>query len=348
MKHMLVILVLLLNLQANGSESTQPPPSLVQTVKVKEGFANSLQSYVGTLYYDRNSDLASESSGVVNKLYVKEGQKVKKGDILLKIESSVLRAKLKAKQAILNSFLSLQTKQKKDLKRAEALINRNSIAQSSYDNTYYTLESLNAEIESHKAELLSMKIELGKKTIKAPFDAVIISRKVDIGEWVAVGSSVFNIIDPKSIEAKINIPSKLLETISKGQKLQAMIGKKSIEVSVKTIVPFADKASRTFPVKLSFKSDKNLIEGMRIDVKVPTLKNEKVLLVPRDAVIKRFGNFVVFSVVDSKAMMLQVSQINYVQNKAAIFAPGLKEGMRVVTKGNERIFPGMAVIEKAD
>lgn len=346
MRYFLLVVTFLSILQASQDKGSGPPPSLVQTVKVKEGYANSLQYYVGTLYYDRNSNLASESSGTVEKLYVNEGQKVKKGDTLLKLESSILKAKVKAKQAILNSFLAQQTKQKKELKRAKALIERNSIAESSYDNTFYTLEGLNAEIESHKAELLSMKIELSNKSIKAPFDGIVIKRNIDIGEWVSVGSSVFTIIDPKSIEAKINIPSKLLNTISKGQKLQAVIDQKDIEVSVKTIVPFADKMSRTFPVKLSLVSQENLIEGMRIDVKVPTLKKEKVFLVPRDAVIKRFGNFVVFSIVDSKAMMIPVSNIHYVENQAAISAPALRAGMKVVTKGNERIFPDMPVVEK--
>ena len=348
MKYILLCAALILNMQANETKGAQPPPSLVQTVKVKEGYANSLQNYVGTIYYDINSNLASESSGVVSKLYVKEGQRVKRGNILLKLESSILEAKVKAKEAILNSFLSKQTKQQKDLQRAEALINKKSISQSSYDSTYYTLEALNSEIESHKAELLSMKIELLKKSIRAPFDAVIVKRNIDIGEWVAVGSSVFNIVDPKSIEARVNVPSKLLNTLSNGQSLQAMIEKKNIEVMIKTIVPLADKASRTFPVKLSFSSQKNLIEGMRIDIKVPTLKKEKVLLVPRDAVIKRFGNFVVFSVVEGKAIMIPVNIISYIQNQAAISANGLKVGMKIVTKGNERIFPNMPVVEKAN
>lgn len=345
MKYILLAVTLIFNIQANETKKIKPP-SLVKTVKVKEGYASSLQNYVGTLYYDRNSNLASESSGVVSELYVKEGDKVKKGDVLLKLESSILEAKIKAKLSILNSFSSQQTKQQKDLERAKALINKNSIAQSSYDNTYYILEALNSEIEAHQAELLSMEIQLKNKTIKAPYNAVIVKRTIDIGEWVAVGNSVFNIVDPSSIEAKINIPSKLLSTISIKQKLQAKINNKEIAVYVKTIIPLADKNSRSFPLKLSFKPQKNFIQGMRIDVKVPTLKKIKALIVPRDAVIKRFGNFVVFSVVDSKAVMLPVNVINYIQNKVAITSQGLKVNMRVITKGNERVFPNMSVVEK--
>ena len=346
MKYLLLAAALFVSAQAN--EAKAPPAALVKTEIVKEGYANSLQNYVGTLYYDKNSNLASESSGIVSKIYVGEGQSVKEGDALLELESSIFQANLKAKQATLNSFLAQQTKERKDLQRAQALLEKESIAQSSYDNAFYSLEALNAQIESQKAQLLSMTLELQKKTIKAPYDAVVVKREVDVGEWVDVGGVVFNVVDPKSVLGRINVPSKFLETLSKNQILQAKINDQDVEVGVKTIVPLADVSSRTFPVKLSFKSGQNLMEGMRIDVKVPTLKKEKVLLVPRDAVIRRFGNFVVFSVVDSKAVMIPVSVIDYIQDQAAITGNGLKADMKVITKGNERVFPNGAVIEKAD
>ena len=347
MKYLLISVALFLNIQAIQAAGGQPPASLVTTTVVKEGYANSLQNYVGTLYYDRNSNLASESSGVVSKLHVKEGQSVNRGDVLLKLESSILEARVKAKQAIVNSFLARQTKQQKDLQRADALLSKKSISQSSYDNTFYMLEALSAETDSHKAELLSMELELQKKSIKAPYNGIIVKREVDIGEWVAVGSTVFSVIDPNSIEARVNIPSKLIYTLSQNQQLQAKVNGQDIDVSLKSIVPLADKASRTFPIELSLKPEMNYIEGMRIDVKVPTLKREKALLVPRDAVIKRFGNFVVFSVVDGKAMMIPVTVISYIDNQAAIMADGLKADMKVITKGNERVFPNMPVVEKA-
>ena len=345
MKYILLIMALFVSLQAS---KPQPPASLVQTVKIKEGVANALQTYVGTLYYDRHSELASESSGVVQKLYVKEGQNVKKGETLLKLRDSILSAKIEAKKASLASLESEETKQTKDLTRAKALLKRKSIAQSNYDASFYTLESLKANIKSTQAELNSMKIELSDKTIKAPFSGIIVKRSIDIGEWVNVGQGVFTIIDPRSIEAEVNIPSKLIYTLSKKQKLSANIGKDTLEVEVKNIVPLADRSSRTFPVKLSLKSKKTLIEGMRIDVKVPTLKEENVLLVPRDAVIKRFGGFVVFSVIEGKAIMNPVAVVSYVNSQAAIHSVTLKPGMKVITKGNERVFPNMPVKEKAE
>lgn len=345
MKYLLLCVILFLNIEASEEK---PQASLVVTQTVKEGYASALQNYVGSLYYDINSDLASQSSGAVSRVFVEEAQAVKKGEVLVKLDSSILEANIKAKKAMLNSYMAKFAKQQKDLQRADALLEKNSIAQSSHDNTFYTLESLKAEIESQKAELLSMNIQLDKMSIKAPFDAVVVKRNVDVGEWVTEGSSVLNIVDPKSIEAVVNVPSQLLSILKEGQKLQAKIDARDLEVSIKSIVPLADRASRTLPLKLSFASENSLIEGMRIDVEVPTLKKQKVLLVPRDAVIKRFGSYVVFSVVDEKAVMLNVKVVNYSQNEAAILSDELSAGERVVTKGNERIFPNMSVVEKGD
>ncbi len=345
MKYLLLCVVLFLHIHA-ADEKQQG--SLVVTKIVKEGYSSALQSYVGSLYYDINSNLASQSAGAVHEIFVKESQSVKKGQILVRLDSSILEANIKAKKAMLDSYLAEFKKQQKDLQRADALLEKNSIAQSSHDNTFYTLEALKAEIESQKAELLSMNIQLEKMSIKAPFNGVIVKRNVDIGEWVTEGSSVLNIVDPRSIEAVVNVPSQLLNILKEGQKLQAKIDEKDIEVSIKSIVPLADIASRTLPIKLSFASENSLIEGMRIDVEVPTLKQQKVLLVPRDAVIKRFGSYVVFSVVDAKAVMLNVKVVNYSQNEAAILSDGLSVGQSVVTKGNERIFPNMSVIEKGN
>ncbi|MCK9491450.1 MAG: efflux RND transporter periplasmic adaptor subunit [Sulfurimonas sp.] len=345
MKHLLLCVIIFLNIQ--GADE-KPRASLVVTQVVKEGYASALQSYVGSLYYDINSNLASQSSGAVSRVFVKESQAVKKGEVLVKLDSSILEANIKAKKAMLNSYLANFTKQQKDLQRADALLEKNSIAQSSHDATFYTLEALKAEIEAQEAELLSMNIQLDKMSIKAPFDAIVVKRNVDVGEWVTEGSSVLNIVDPKSIEAVVNVPSQLLGILKEGQKLQAKIDERDLEVSIKSIVPLADTASRTLPLKLSFSSENSLIEGMRIDVEVPTLKKQKVLLVPRDAVIKRFGSYVVFSVVDAKAVMINIKVVNYTQNEAAILSDELSPGQRVVTKGNERIFPNMDVVEKGN
>ena len=87
----------------------------------------------------------------------------------------------------------------------------------------------------------------------------------------------------------------------------------------------------------------SLIEGMTAKVRLPTGKAVKTLMVPRDAVIPVFGRTVVFAVIDSKARMIPVDIIGYAGLTMGVAAQGLKDGMRVVVKGNERLRDGQMV-----
>lgn len=344
-KSIVIASILATSLLSNENVQT-PPPTIVETKAVQEGVVNSYHNLVGTLKYDKHTQLASESAGVVVKIFVKEGQEVIKGTKLLELESSVLKTELEAKRAALRSVVAEQSRYIKEVERAHALLVKKSISQSSYENSFYTLEKLNAEVDRIRSELRSMKILLKKKIVYAPFDATIVKRDIDIGEWVSKGDNVFTLIDPASIEAHVNVPSTLFGTLSTHQDLKARINSHDVSVNIKTIIPVADQSTRTFPIELSVPKNRFYMEGMKIDVKVPTRKIKKTLVVPRDAIIKRFGDYVIFSVIDNKAVMNPVEVINYENTLAAVYSENLRPEMKVITKGNERVFPNMSVIEK--
>lgn len=323
-----------------------PRPSLIVTAAVTKGTVNPLQTFVGTLYYDKKSDLASRYEGTVESFSFREGQNIRKGETLVRLDSQVLEASVAAKASSLKAIEAELTRQERDMERSKALFERESISQSSYDQVFYATEKLRAQVAATRSELEAMRLELHKNSIKAPFDAIVTARNVEVGEWVAKGATVATLVDPDSIEARVNIPARLVDTLRSNKRFTASVEGRDIEVSIKTVIPVADAATRTFPVELSLPADLELIEGMRIDVRVPTLDQTEAFLVPRDAVIKRFGQTVVFAAIDGKAVMLPVQVVGYKTDMAAIAGSGLAEQMRIVTKGNERIFPNMPVMEK--
>lgn len=330
-----------------AEQEKAPRPSLVVTAPVTKGVVKLLQSYVGTLYYDRQSQIASEFEGVVSTLDFYEGQHVKKGDVLVRLDTKVLQANIDAKESGLKALESQLTRQERDLDRSKALLKRNSVSQSSYDLVFYGTQQLRAQVDALRSELKAMRIELKKNTIVAPYDAIVTKRDVDIGEWVGKGDTVATLVDPASIEARLSVPAYLISVLQKDEKqYAAVIAERDVEVTLERVIPQADTVSRTFPIELSVPREMGLIEGMRIDVRIPTLKEQASLQVPRDAVIKRFGQTVVFAAVDGKAVMLPVQVIGYKKEMVAVTGNGLKEKMSVITKGNERIFPNMPLVEK--
>ena len=109
------------------------------------------------------------------------------------------------------------------------------------------------------------------------------------------------------------------------------------------VVPRGDVATRTFPVKIRTPNTLGLIEGMSARVVLPVGKPRQTLVVPRDAVIKVFGQNVVYAVNDAKARMIPVDVIGYQALIAGVQSPNLSEGMQVVVKGNERLRNGQNV-----
>ena len=345
MKHLLSALLLAAAPFAFAADQA-PRPSLVVTAPVTEGSVNPLQTYAGTLYYDRQSKIASDSEGIVDTVAFREGERIRRGETLVRLDSRVLEANILAKTATLKALEADLTRQERDMERTRALFERNSISESGYDQVFYTTEKLRAQVNAAAAELKAMQIQLEQRRITAPFDAVAATRDVEKGEWVGKGDPVATLVDPASIEARLNVPARLIDTVKKQKRFAAVVEGREVEVTLKTVIPVADAATRTFPIELALPENAGLIEGMRIDVSVPTLEQRESLMVPRDAVIKRFGQTVVFAAVEGKAVMLPVQVIGYDTDMAAIEGAGVKPGMRVVTKGNERIFPNMPVMEK--
>ena len=342
----LALLLSAASLALAADDAAAPPPSLVTTAPITQGVVNPLQTYVGTLYYDKQSKLASESEGVVSTLDFREGQRVSKGATLLTLDSQVLEANIAAMNSTVNALEADLKRQESDLERSKALYERKDISRSSYDQVYYGTEQRRATLDAARKELQAMKIQLDKTRIKAPFEGVVTTRNVEIGEWVGKGATIATLVASNTIEARVNIPAHLIETLKSHKSFHATIDTREIEATLKSVIPVADAATRTFPVELNVPTDAGLIEGMRIDVRVPTLKEQTSLLVPRDAVIRRFGQTVVFAAVDGKAVMIPVQVIGYKTDLAAITGEGLVEQMRIVTKGNERIFPNMPIMEK--
>lgn len=169
---------------------------------------------------------------------------------------------------------------------------------------------------------------------------MIISKNIELGDWVQQGGVVAELVNPKSAQVEVSLPQNVVQMLKPKMDMQVTIGNKSYSAYVRAIVPKGDIATRTFPVKLSFKQvPAGLLEGMAAEVQIQSGRDVQALIVPRDAVIKRFGQDVVFFDAKGTAAMVPVQIVGYTNGKVAVNAKGLSEGMRVVTKGNERIFP---------
>ncbi len=326
----------------NAAEVSQT--ALVETQALKKQEVNDLQEFVGTVNFDKKSKIASETSGVVKKISFEVGQKVKKDEVLIQIDSDILDAQIKASQSAVNMYEVQLKNTKKNYDRFSALIEKKSISQKVFDDSKVEYDVASENLISAKAKLNELSIQKSKKIIKAPYSGVIVEKNININEWLDTGSQIATIVNTQELEVIFNLPISFIGGLKNGDEYDINISDEIIKAKLYAAIPSGDKLTRTFPVRFKADAkDKFIFDGASAKINFAKESKSVALVINRDAVIKRFNMDVVFTVVNDKAVMIPVKVITYFGLNAAIMADGLVEGMPIVTKGNERVFPDMQV-----
>lgn len=151
--------------------------SAVEVTEVKYGNLPHIESFIGSLYFKETSSIASSSDGIVKNIFFNIGQKVKKGQKLLSVDSDLLLQDITIKQSKITDAQYTLERQKNELERYKSLLQSQSISIQQYENLQYEFKSQEARITALKAELEISKTMLKHKTIYAPFDGIIVDQK---------------------------------------------------------------------------------------------------------------------------------------------------------------------------
>lgn len=320
-----------------------PPPMLVTTAEIVVGKATPTATFVGTLYFSRTADVAAEVDGIVRQVYSDDGQVVKAGDRLVRLDDDLMSTEIAGTRAVYEQNLVELEQAQRDYKRIEALHQEDSIATSEYESYGTRVNRLQKQSTVLNARLDRLLLEQKKKTVRAPFDGMIIESLVEAGEWVKTGGSVATIADNSTLEVRVDIPATLIHYLKPGRVVSVTIAGAPREASYMTLVPKGDLATRTFTAKFKLDHDPALFEGMEATAILPTAAAVEGLLVPRDAVINQFGRDVIFLAAEGTAKMIPVQVEGYQGLLVAVTGTGLEAGQQVVIKGNERIRDGQPV-----
>lgn len=319
------------------------PPAPVVVGEVTQGKVAPRTEYIGTVYFTEQSEVAAEVAGKVVDIPVNHGSRVKKGDVLVQLSTDIIDRKVANARALVNQAQAEYENARLESERVTKLFDSKSVAEGEYDAKRLGAESAEMKMVAARAVLNRLKLERRKKTIRAPYDGVVVKRNVSRGEWVSTGSVVLVMGRDDEFDVECNIPARAANVVQKGLDVIVRVNDSELDGKVYAIIPKGDVSTRTFPVKIRVKSPGWLAEGMEARVFLPSSAPGETLIVPRDAVISSRGQMVVWTIVDGKAAPIPVRVTGFRGLEAGVVAEGLKEGMPVVTKGNERLRPGQPV-----
>jgi len=186
--------------------------------------------------------------------------------------------------------------------------------------------------------------------VTAPFDGVVASRYVDLGDWVDPGVEVIELVDDRDVEVLASVPPEVGRLLSAGDK--ASLGRRgeSTQATIVGMVPALETESRTVRLRLVPDDPPDwLLPGAAVDVLLTIERSEPgALVVPRDALVYGIASMQVVKSVDGKAEPVPVEIVASGRDEVLIQAEGLAAGDVVVTRGNERVFPGQPLIVLED
>jgi len=338
-----LLAMLLLAVPAQAQKPGERPPSPVVTAKVTSGDMAPQSEFIGTVFFTEISDVASEVIGKVVEINVVDGQRIKEGDVMFVLSSTQLNASIRRARA-----LSLQAKAafesaKLEHDRISTLFESKAVAEGEFDSKRLAADALQYHYQAMQADLTQLLDKSKKKTIRAPYDGVVIDIKAARGEWVSSGTVVVETARDDEYEVVVNAPKEAFGVVKPGLKVEVKAAGIEVPGEVFAVIPKGDVATRTYPVKIRVENTGGLAEGMEARVLLPRGLGGETLIVSRDAVISMRGENVVWAVLDGKAVPMPVYVIGFRGMMAGVKSEKLKEGMDIVIKGNERLRPGQAV-----
>ncbi|HEY4612384.1 MAG TPA: efflux RND transporter periplasmic adaptor subunit [Bacteroidota bacterium] len=325
--------------------------------------ANAVLTASGYVVAQRKAAVASKGTGRLIFLGVEEGDRVKKGEVIARLEDDDVVATLQQMRANLTVTEAELKDAQQWLDRQKQLLGQGLTSQAEYDAAEARLNRVNASIVAAKAAVAAADVSVENTRIRAPFDGTVLLKHADVGEIVApfaaASSSrgaVVTIADMSSLEVEADVSESNIERISANLPCEIILDaypEQRYQGYVSKIVPTADRAKATVLVKVKFKSyDSRVLPEMSAKATflskaqdAAALAAKSVLTVPANCIVTRDGQQVVFMVKDGRATQVPVT-VGKALGSMVEIEQGVNAGEKVIARVDERIQDGVKVVVK--
>jgi membrane fusion protein (multidrug efflux system) len=339
-----IILILSSSLSAYAADG--PPPSQVRVAPVVQEEVSQTRSVIGLLYYDRISEISTELAGLVDHVDVKQGDKVKLGDPLVKLNTEILDKEIMYQKSRIEQIELRIANSKKNFSRLERLFGKSGVSEKEYDDSLFTYQDAQKEKQAIGSTLQKLLIQKTRSIISAPFDGIILTKDVDSGSWVQPGKQLVSIGSSEDLFIRAPIAETTLQFIELGQEIPVTINayNKELQGKIIDIDPVADMKTKNVFLKISIPPLPLVAQNMSATVSVPISARQKLSVFSRAALIKFQGKDFVYTVKEGKAAILPVNIVTFLGDRVGVDNPYIVPGMNLVVEGNERLRPDQPVM----
>ncbi len=344
--------------EPKAATTTAPLPA-VDVYKVSEAKEEALVlQYPGKTISSQNVVIKARANGILLKKFFNEGDFVKEGDILYKIEPDSYEAAFNLAKANVASLDVQLQKTQKDWERIKALYDSGASSEQEKDTAYWAYEGAKANLASAKASLQTASINLDRTTIKATMNGMTGLKQVDVGALVSDGTPLVEITQISPLNVEFSIPDidimKQKYNIKNGKwshpsegKLKATLLVGNTTYKEVGIVDFFDSTlnakTGSLKARATFKNtNKDLLPNQFVKVNLMGLTRNDVIKIPQKAVLQNPLGTVVFVVQEGKAVARPV-KVGEASENDYVIESGLKANDEVILNNFFRIKNGAPV-----
>ncbi len=316
---------------AQGEQSNQSDRLQVEVAVTEPTSLQRKISSTGTILANETIDLRSEVSGKITSIYLREGQSVQEGDLLIKINDSELQAQLNRAEHRLELAEQREGRQAK-------LLEEGGISQEDYDATLNEVNVLRSEVNLIEAQI-------DKTEIRAPFDGKVGLKYVSDGSYISPTTRIASLqnIDPVKID--FSIPERYYNHVQTGDTIvfNVQTAEQSFKGNIYAIEPAIDRDARS--VQLRARSDNKdalLLPGSFADIELILESSDNALTVPTIALVPELGGQYVYLYRNGEAVKQEVRTGIRSESQVEILE-GISPGDSVLTTGLLQVREGMPI-----
>jgi membrane fusion protein (multidrug efflux system) len=322
-------------------------PALVDVDKVKTARIVETHEAVGTGRAFESIMVTAKVAGVIQEIKFQEGEQVKAGDVLVRLDAAERIADIETAVAETRRAEAQRNELRTRLDRAMALRRTGAGTEAQVEDLTAQVKTLDSAIASADAKRKAAEARLDDLIIRAPFSGRLGTRSVSLGAYVSPGTRVTTLDDLTRIRLDFSVPENLLSHLKPGNLVRARsvaFGERVFDGKVSLIDPRVDPVTRSMRLTAEFpNADEALRPGMFMSVVLEVTAKDDATVVPEEAVVNEGLRQLVYVVGADNKIERRVISLGQRQGGRTEATDGLKPGETIVIRGVQRVRPGAIV-----
>ncbi|MAP80792.1 MAG: efflux transporter periplasmic adaptor subunit [Aequorivita sp.] len=340
--------VLALSSCGNASEENKidKAPAVAVTVNAANAQNNTpFLTASGKIEATNSATLSTRMMGFVNKVHVKVGENVKKGQLLVSINNADLSAKRAQTTANITEAQAAFNNAKKDFERFQNLFNDNSASQKELDDQRARFKMAKARLEGAKQMKNEVQSQFAYVNLRAPFNGVVTNKFIEAGDMANPGVPLISVEGPGNFEVTASVPETEITKIKSGSEVQVIVKSlnKILPGTVSEVSASANKTGGQFLVKVALdKTDAEIFSGMYATVQFPIEKTAETttVLVPKKALIEQGQLTGIYTVSERNTAILRWLRVGRSFGEHVEVLSGLAADERYIISSESKLYNG--------